>query len=145
MNKLLIYWIVGISLLGSLEVAHAEQPFVRVSATPGKLDLGTVLLLDEELPEVLKVKVESNCLHGSIVASVTPFKNSYGRTILPERISIQTPTTGDFIPMIKPVVISEPAIGNHDVVVKFKVQLDFNDTAGKYSGTIIFTVMPPPY
>jgi hypothetical protein len=91
------------------------------------------------------VKVESNCLHGPIVASITPFKNSYGGTILPDRISIQTPTTGDFVPMIKPVVISEPAFGNHDVVIKFKVQTDFNDPAGKYSGTIILTVMPAPY
>lgn len=145
MKKLLIYWIIGIALLGSFGIARAEQPFVRVSATPEKFDLGTVLFVDEELPEVLKVKVESNCLHGPVVASVTPFKNRYGGTILPECVSIQTPTTGDFIPMIKPVVISEPAIGNHDILVKFKVQVDFNNPAGKYSGTIVFTVMPPPY
>ena len=143
MKKLLICWIIGISLLGSFGMARADAPFVRVSATPDKLNLGTVLFVDEELPEVLTVKVESNCLHGPIVASITPFKNRYGGTILPERISIQTPTTVDFIPMIKPVVISEPAIGSHDVLVKFKVRTDFNDRAGKYSGTIVFTVMPP--
>jgi hypothetical protein len=119
------------------------MPFVSVSATPDKLDLGTVYFMDEELPEVLKVEVESNCLHGPVVASITPFKNSSGGTILPERISIQTITTGDFIPMIKPVIISEPAIGNHDVLVKFKVHADFHDRAGKYSGTLVFTVMPP--
>lgn len=145
MKKILVYWIIGIVLLGSFGIVRAEQPFVSVSATPEKFDLGTVLFVDEELPEVFKVKIESNCLHGSVVASVTPFKNRYGGTILPDRISIQTPTTGDFVPMIKPVVISEPAIGNHDVLVKFKVQLDFKDAAGKYSGNIVFTVMPPPY
>jgi hypothetical protein len=145
MKKILVYWIIGIVLLGSFGVVRAEQPFVRVSATPDKFDLGTVLFVDEALPEVFKVKVESNCLHGPVVASVTPFKNSYGGTILPEHISIQTSTTGNFVPMIKPVVISEPAIGSHDVMVKFKIQLDFNDRAGKYSGNIVFTVMPPPY
>ncbi len=145
MKKLIIYWIIGIVLLGSFGIVRAEQPFVRVSATPDKFDLGTVLFLDEELPEVFKVKIESNCLHGPVVASVTPFKNRYGGTILPDRISIQTPTTKDFVPMIKPVVISEPAIGSHDILVKFKVQVDFNSHAGKYSGTIVFTVMPPPY
>jgi hypothetical protein len=145
MKKLLIYWIIGIAFLGSADNLCAEQPFVRISATPDKLDLGTVLFNNEELPETLKVEVQSNCLHGPIVASVTPFKSSNGGTILPDRISIKTPTTGDFVPMIKPVVISEPAIGNHDVEVRFKVQANFSDLAGKYTGTIVFTVMPPPY
>jgi len=143
MKKLLNYWIIGITLLGSFEMARADAPYVRVSATPDKLDLGTVLFVDEELPEVLKVKVESNCLHGPVVASITPFKDSHGGTILPERISIQTAATGDFIPMIKPVVISEQAIGSHDILVKFKVNVDFTARAGKYSGNIVFTVMPP--
>jgi len=145
MKKLLIYWFIGIAFLGSDVNLRAEQPFIRISATPDKLDLGTVLFNNEELPETLKVEVQSNCLHGPIVASVTPFKNRNGGTILPDRISIKTATTGDFVPMIKPVVISEPAIGNHDVVVRFKVQVDFSNLAGKYTGAIVFTVMPPPY
>jgi hypothetical protein len=45
--------------------------------------------------------------------------------------------------MIKPVMISEPAIGDHDVFVKFKVHPDFHDRAGKYSGNLVLTVMPP--
>ena len=88
MKKLLIYWIIGIAFLGSAGIVHAEQPFVLISATPDELDLGTVFFQGKELPETLKVEVQSNCLHGSIVASVTPLESRRGGTILPGRVSI---------------------------------------------------------
>jgi hypothetical protein len=45
--------------------------------------------------------------------------------------------------MGKPVVISKPATGSHDIELDFKLQATHFDYAGRYSGTIIFTIMPP--
>jgi len=92
----------------------------------------------------LTVHVESNCLHGPIVASVTALKHSQGYTIPPERILIKAPVTNEeYIRMGKPVVISESETGSHDIELNFKLQATHFDYAGRYSGTIIFTIMPP--
>jgi hypothetical protein len=45
--------------------------------------------------------------------------------------------------MAKPVPISETTKGSHDINVNFKVDVDIKDIAGRYSGTLAFTVMPP--
>jgi hypothetical protein len=75
---------------------------------------------------------------------VTALKHSGGHTIPPDRILIKAPVTNDeYIRMGRPVVISEPETGSHDIRLDFKLQATHFDYAGRYSGTIIFTIMPP--
>ena len=144
MKKLLIILVFGLVSLSSVGVARAEKPFVYISIPQEKVNLGTFLLWDTIIPEALTLKINSNCLHGCVVASMSSLSNSLGNQILPDRILIKTIATGGFVSMAKPVVISGPAVGSHDIVVDFKVKADGEyKRAGEYYGTIAFTVMPP--
>jgi len=174
MKKLVVItWITMMVMLGPAGTALADSgplsgpftiiqpdsvPFVSISTTSNVLDFGRPTFAEPILapglamfPSIyrsaaasLTVHVESNCLHGPIVASVTELKHSGGYTIPPERILIKAPVTNEeYIRMGKPVVISEPETGSHDIELNFKLQATHFDYAGRYSGTIIFTIMPP--
>ncbi len=148
MKRLVITWVLAVGLFGLAGIAGAEQtgkPFVNVSATPDKLDLGTATLFTDtyDVPAALTVKVEANCMHGPIMISVTKLKRRQGGSISPERIFVKTPATGGFVTMARPVAISKPTIGSHTIVLDLRVQTQFLDPAGEYTGTLILTIMPP--
>jgi hypothetical protein len=90
----------------------------------------------------LKLKVESNCLHGPIQASITELKHRRGKTIPPDRISVRAPVTNGFVSMAKPVLISGPQKGSHVIDLDFRLEVSAFETAGRYEGTITFTIMP---
>jgi hypothetical protein len=46
--------------------------------------------------------------------------------------------------MAKPVIISRPETGSHDIELDFRLGTFPSDRAGRYQGTITFTIMPPP-
>ena len=148
-------------VFGVAGIAQAEKTFVNVSATSNSLEFGRPTFLSEGdthfgpgsvvFPTVyfissaaLTVKVESNCLHGPIVASITALRHRRGGFIPPERISIKSPTTNGYVKMTKPVAISRPEIGSHDIELDFRLEVLPSDHAGSYRGTITFTIMPPP-
>jgi hypothetical protein len=56
---------------------------------------------------------------------------------------VKTLETGGFIAMSKPVAISRAATGSRKIVLDFKVQTEFKDPAGEYTGTVTFTITPP--
>jgi hypothetical protein len=152
MKRLVITWVLAVALFGLAGTAEAvkpvvkTEPFINVSTTPDTLDLGTCSFLGGtyDLPAALTVDVEANCMYGPIMVSVTELKRRYGGGSVPrERILVKTPLTGQFVTMAKPVFISEPATGSHKIVLDFKVQAEFSDPAGKYTGAITFTIMPP--
>jgi len=144
MKKILIICIVGLVLFGSAEIVRAKEPYVYISVEQEKADLGTLLVWDTTIPEALTLKINSNCLHGAVVASMSNLKHSRGDLIMRNRIFIKSEATDGFISMEKSVVVSGPAVGSHDVVIDFKVEANgLKDRAGKYSGTIAFTIMPP--
>ncbi len=139
-------------------IKQNSGPFVSISTLSNVLKFGSPTFAEPILapgqamfPSIYRsaaasliVHVESNCLHGPIVASVTALKHSGGHTIPPDRILIKAPVTNDeYIRMGRPVVISEPETGSHDIKLDFKLQATHFDYAGRYSGTIIFTIMPP--
>jgi hypothetical protein len=146
-------------LFGKFTIQPDTGPFVSISTTPNVLDFDRPTFADPFLapgqamfPSIfrsaaasLTVHVESNCLHGPIVASVTKLKHPQGYTIPPERILINAPIMNEeYTRMGKPVVISEPENGNHDIELNFKLQATHFNHAGRYKGTLIFTIMPPP-
>jgi hypothetical protein len=45
--------------------------------------------------------------------------------------------------MAKPVAISKTTIGSHEIVLDLRVETQFFDPAGEYTGTIMLTIMPP--
>jgi hypothetical protein len=160
--KIVTTLLMAVVLFGAAGIAQANsKPFVNISATSDSLEFGRSMFLSEGdthfgpgssvFPTVhyassasLTVKVESNCLHGPIVASITALKHLRGSSVPPERIFIKSPTTNGYVKMIKPVVISRPEIGSHDIELDFRLDILPSDRAGQYQGTITFTIMPPP-
>jgi len=126
------------------ETPPAEIPTIRITTTPDKLNLGLAKFPGvHESSSELTVNVNSNFMHGSIIASISPLKSSGGSSILPENIFVQGPATNGFVPMKKPVAVSMPAAGSTKIALNFKVETEFSDPAGRYEGVLMFTVVPP--
>jgi hypothetical protein len=151
MKRLVITWVLAIGLFGLNGIAEAVQtvdlkkPFVNISTTPDKIDLGTVPLFTDafEVPEALTVNVKSNCLHGPIMISATKLQRPQGGSISPDDIFVRTPVTDGYVAMARPVKISNPTTGSHKIVLDLRVQAQFLYSAGEYSGTLTLTIMPP--
>jgi hypothetical protein len=131
-------------LVGFTENVKAEEPYAYLSVEQDEIELDTFLVCDTVIPEALTLKVTSNCLHGPITAKVSKLKRDQDHVIEPERIFIKTEATVDFISMEKPVLVSEPAVGSRDIVIDLKVKASGKvERAGRYAGTIAFTILPP--
>jgi len=149
MKRIVVALVMVVALFGSVGVVQAigsDTLFTSVSVTPDTLDFGTLPFLTRtyDPPATLKVKVKSNCFHGPIVASMKGLKHRNGNTITPDRIFIKASATGGFVSMAKPVAISKPTTGPHDILLNFRVKSnEFSGIAGKYTGTIVLTIMPP--
>lgn len=150
MKKLVMTCVVAMVLsagIGRAKVQIIEptpaEAFVKISTTSNEDSLGTAGFPGiHDLQSVLTVEVESNCLHGSIFASTDGFRHP-GGFIPPEHISIKAPVTGGFVPMTKPVAISEMVFGSHNIMLNFRVQTGPQHHEGKYTGVLTFTLMPP--
>lgn len=150
MKKLVMTCVVAMVLsagIGRAKVQIIEptpaEAFVKISTTSNEDSLGTAGFPGiHDLQSVLMVEVESNCLHGSIFASTDGFRHP-GGFIPPEHISIKAPVTGGFVPMTKPVAISEMVFGSHNIMLNFRVQTGPQHHEGKYTGVLTFTLMPP--
>ena len=143
MKNYLMTSLILVVLLGTAGIVQAQEPFVRISATEN-FKLGTFSFWEDGTSSsVLTVKVESNCLHGPVVASITPLKRAGSVSITPDRIMVKTEATGGYVSMATPVAISETTEGSHDIKMNFKIKTNITDHAGRYSGMLAFTVMPP--
>ena len=144
MKKYLFIMLVGLAVLYPKGVAKAEEPYVYLSFNQKSVGLTSNLLWDSVIPEALTLKVNSNCFHGSVVASMSSLKNRWGNEFSQSRVYIKTLATGGFVSLVKPVIISEPTFGTHEIKIDFLVKANGKiDRAGKYSGAIAFTVLPP--
>jgi hypothetical protein len=45
--------------------------------------------------------------------------------------------------MKRPVSVSKPHVGPHDIVLDLQVETGFENMAGVYEGTFTVTIMPP--
>ena len=149
MKRVLITtWMVAAALIGFAAVAEAVQPagkpFIHVSTSPHRLDLGTASFAGlYNVSKALTVQVDSNCLHGPITISATTLRHHMGASIPPKRIFVRTKGTYGFVPMGRPVAISAPTSGSHRIVLDLQVQTGFENLTGRYRGTFTVTVMPP--
>jgi hypothetical protein len=142
--KKFINYLALMVFLGLAGVARADQPFIRISTTPKTLDLGEFFRPGEhQSSAVLKVKVESNGLHGPILVSVTKLKSKRGYVIEPEQILVKSPVTSGYVPMKSSVIISKSKVGSHNIELNFKVMTEPDDRVGSYEGMLIFTIVPP--
>jgi len=152
-------WLVAIILFAVPMIAQADEPFVKISPLSENVKFGKIEFTEPSLlapgaalypttfgssSAALTLKVNSNCLHGPIMASVTDLRHRMGKTITSDRISIKAPITDGYVSMEKPVMISKPEMGSHDIDLSFKLKVNPFETAGRYKGTITFTVMPLP-
>ena len=161
MNKLVTTCLILAVLLGTAGIARADDPYVSISTTKDRLEFGMATFSELEpslvngkalFPSILysataslTVRVDSNCLHGPVVASMSELRHTGGKIIPRERISISAPTTNGYVSMAKPVKISNPETGPHDIDLDFRVERLLNDPAGKFSGTITFTIIPTSF
>jgi hypothetical protein len=137
-------------ILIAAAAAHAGliiQRYVNFSVTPSSLNLGSVPQPGAyDSPAELKVHVTANCVHGGIVASMTPLTRTHGDgSIGNDRVFIMLPGTGKYVPMIAPVIVTGPMNpGIFDVILKFRVETTWADGADDYAGTITITCSAAP-
>ena len=147
MKRRLITWsIVLFGLAGIAQAVRPANPFVSITVKPSQLDLGNIPLVGTHDPlAVLTVQVEANCPHGPVMVSATAFERQGGGSISPKHVYVKSPAMNGFITMGKPVSISKPEAGSHDIVLKFRLKNVFDklEPAGRYKGKFTFTVTPP--
>ena len=145
--KRIVFWTILVLLTGSVGIANTTQnePFIRISTTPDEVDLGTANFFAgiHEVSHALKVKVESNCLYGSVLISTTPLNRQGGGFIKPENIFVRAKKMGDYVSLKKPVIIMRTSTGSQETELDFKVHAESGNLAGHYEGTITLTIMPP--
>ena len=159
MRRVMKTWFVAIILFAVPMTAQADLPFVKISPSSESVQFGEIEFTAPSLlapgaalypttfglsSAALTLKVNSNCLHGPIMASVTTLRHRMGKTITPDRISIKAPITDGYVSMEKPVMISNPEMGSHDIDLSLQLKINPFEAAGRYKGTITFTVMPLP-
>ena len=136
--------VVVFGLAGFADAASPAKSFLSISITPDILDLGTVPFAGlYDSPASLTVRVESNCAHGPIMVSATELTRYHGGSVSPNRLSVKSEATNGYVTMEKPVAVSHPHNGSHEIGLNFRVQGEM-DPAGQYRGTLTFTIMPPP-
>lgn len=159
MKRVTKIWLVAVILFTTPMIAQADAPFVNISPSSDSLKFGEPVYSEPSLiapgaalyPTTfgtssadLTLKVESNCLHGPILASISTLRHRMGKTITPDRISIKAPITNGYVSMEKPVLISKPEMGSHNIDLSFRLDINPFEAAGQYKGTLTFTVMPLP-
>ena len=158
MKRVIKTLLVTIILFAMPVIAQADAPFVNISPSSESLQFGEIEFSEPSIapgaalyPTIfgtssadLTLKVESNCLHGPIMASITTLRHRWGKSITPDRISIKSPITDGYVSMAKPVLISKPAIGSHNIDLSFRLDVNPFEAAGRYEGTLTFTIMPLP-
>ena len=159
MNKVTKIWLALVILFAMPVLVYADAPFVNLSASSDSLKFGDPEFSEASLigpstgifPSIfgtssasMTLKVESNCLHGPIMASISALRHRMGKKITPDRISVKAPITNGYVSMEKPVMISEPRLGSHDIKLDFKLNVNPLEAAGRYEGTLTFTLMPLP-
>lgn len=119
------------------------EPYISISVTPQQLDLGAVPqpgLYDS--PATLTLHVEANCPQGGVVVHATPLVCPKAQPILPDRIFVRIPKTGEYVPMKGPVNITGPmGPGVFDFDLNFRVNTELQDQPGRYTGMFVFTFM----
>jgi hypothetical protein len=159
MKRLTKIWLLAVILFIAPVIAQANAPFVNISPSSDSLKFGEPVYSEPSLiapgaalyPTTfgtssadLTLKVESNCLHGPITASISTLRHRMGKTITPDRISIKAPITDGYVSMARPVLISKPEMGSHNIDLSFRLDINPFEAAGQYKGTLTFTVMPLP-
>ena len=159
MRRVMKTLLVAIILFAMPVIAQANAPFVNISPSSDSLQFGDIEFTGPSLiapgaalyPTIfgsssanLTLKVESNCLHGPIMASITTLRHRWGKSITPDRISIKSPITDGYVSMAKPVLISKPEMGSHNIDLSFRLEINPFEAAGRYEGTLTFTIMPLP-
>ena len=149
MKRVTKIWLVAVILFTTPVITKADAPFVNISPSSDNLKFGEPVYSEPSLiaPGAVLYPTTfgtSNCLHGPIMASITKLTHRMGKTITTDRIFIKAPITNGYVSMVKPVLISKPEIGSHNIDLSFRLDINTFEAAGRYQGTLTFTVMPLP-
>jgi len=136
-------WSPGLKVPFTVTIA----PFAQISVSTDSLDLGTVPhpgVFDS--PAVLTVHVAANISHGGVmILMADPLEGPGGAKIPLNRTWVKLPTGGQFVDLTAQVAVTGPMNpGVFDVPLKFRVETDFGNLPGTYSGTLVVTLGVAP-
>lgn len=113
------------------------QQFVDISV-PTQIDLGSVTPSGQQtFNSTVKAHIAANCPY-HIDASIGAFTNSAGNLIPVERTKVEVVPPSSWL--------KGTPIGGIDVNIKLKftIDIEFSDPAGKYTGSVVLTITPGP-
>ncbi len=118
-------------------------PFAHISVSADSLDLGTVPrpgVFDS--PAKLIVHVAANIPHnGVMILMADPLEGPGGVKIPLNRTWVKLPAGGQLVDLTDQVAVTGPMNpGVFDVPLKFRVETDFGNPPGTYSGTLVVTL-----
>ena len=125
----------------------AITPYCHLSVSTDTLDLGTVPrpgVFDS--PATLTVHVAANIAHGGVMISMAdPLEGPEGAKIPLNRTWVKLSAGGQFVDLTAQVTVTGPMNpGVLDVPLKFRVETDFGNPPGTYSGTLVVTLGVAP-
>jgi hypothetical protein len=125
----------------SIQARPIIQPYVSVSLSDDKLDLGTVSrpgVYDSSA--TITIHVAANIAHGGVIVSMAAPLDGPGNATIPlNRISVKR-LNGSFTPLTAPVSVTGPMNpGIADVPINLRVETDYGNPPGTYLGTIVVT------
>ncbi|OHB61039.1 MAG: hypothetical protein A2167_04410 [Planctomycetes bacterium RBG_13_46_10] len=126
------------------------EPFVSLSFTPDKIDLGNVSPVGfKNMPVKLQAHILANCPH-QVKASFEPFKNKNSNvSIRPEHTSVEIngrdiPMTGSGVSILSSARPTPPEGVKVPVDIKFSARGLLLYPAGPYKGSIVLTITTRP-
>ena len=128
-------------LTGMVQAARPQvvfvEPFVGISVTPDKINLGTVSPAGfKNVPAKLEAHVIANCPHQ--VKAIRPEHTAV------EINGINVPVAGSGVPIVSSVNPTPPGGVDVPVNIKFSARGLLLYPAGPYRGCIVLTIMTKP-
>jgi hypothetical protein len=141
MKKLVIICAISAVSIGLTTAAQAQpgpEPFVTISVTPSELDLGSASQYGQQtFNSTLRVHITANCPH-SIDASIGALANPNIGLIPKERTNVE------MLPPLSSPSGTPPGGVDVDLNLRFTIDIESSDPAGKYTGTLVLTVTGGP-
>lgn len=145
--KIFVVTVVWFGLAVTAVAQHPIEPFMSLSITPDKIDLGSFSGFGQELPAQLEAHIVANFPY-HIKASFTGFTHQDGDGSIPnEQTSVvingkDVPVASNGVSIISSTRGTPIGGVNVPVYLKFGVDSVMQYPAGTYGGKLVFIIIP---
>jgi hypothetical protein len=160
MKKVIVISVMAAACFGMAGMVHSVQslppkivtiePYVSLSFTPDKIDLGIVSPAGfKNMPVKLEAHIVANCPH-QVRASFEPFKSrDTNISISPDQTTVEIngkniPTTSSGVPILTSARPTPPEGVEVPVDIKFSARGLLLYPAGPYKGSVVLTITTRP-